>query len=667
MRTRAMVLLAVWGALGPWSAARAAGPYQLGEVVVSGEAPADEPVRANDRTAAVTVIRVDDHARQLATVPQLLEQSVGLTVRRFGGLGSFATASIRGSSAQQVAVLVDGVPVNGASSGVVNLSNLPVGGVERIEVYRGVAPVRLHASAIGGVINIVTRRAEAGPAADAAVTYGSYGTVDARANGAWAGDRFGLVVGGGYLASDGDFPFEDDNGTPLNPSDDETTTRKNNDFEQWNALVKGSWTPGGRVRLDLSNDHFRKDEGVPGISSNQSERARLRTRRNLLTGRAEIGDLAGGATRLEVGAFRRDQRTEFSDPDGEIGVGRQDNRTDEWSWGVDAFLETTVGEHHEPGLVLAYREERARTEDDLSDPPGEGDVQLRRTVQAGAQDRVYLWNDRFVADLQVLYDHLAHAFDTAGGIGASAGSPDDGGYWTVKGGIAVELGRGLRLRANAGRYNRFPIFSELFGDRGTVLGNPGLAPEKGVNADLGVSWDGRLPGVTGAHLEATAFGSWTDDLILFVQTSQRTIRAENLSSARVRGLEARWAGTLWRRLSVAGNYTFQATEDTSDIPYYAGNQLPGRPEHEVFNRAELSAGPVRVFHEFRWIGGNYLDRANYREVSARSLHNLGVTVAAGPRVSVTVEAKNLTDNQISDVLGFPLPGRSYFATVRVQL
>ncbi len=661
--------MAALGFLNPWpdAAARAEDPYELGEVVVAGEAPAPEAARVADRTAAVTVIRVDEHARQMATVPQLLEQSVGLTVRRFGGLGSFATASIRGSSAQQVAVLVDGVPVNGATSGVVNLSNLPLGGVERIEVYRGVAPVRLHASAIGGVINIVTRRADAGSSADASVTYGSFGTVDARATGAWQGDRFGLVVGGGYAASDGDFSFEDDNGTPLNPSDDEITTRENNDFAQWNALVKGTWTPGGRVRFELSNDHFRKDEGVPGISSNQSETARLRTRRNLLTGRAVVEDLGAGAVRLELGAFRRDQRTAFSDPDGEIGVGRQDNRTDEWSWGADAFLEAAVGEHHEPGLVLAYREERARTEDDLSDPPGEGDTQLRRTAQVGVQDRVYLWSDRVVADVQVLYDHLTHAFDTSGGIGSPADTPDDGGYWTSKAGVEADLGKGWRLRVNGGRYNRFPTFSELFGDRGTVIGNPGLAPENGVNADAGVSWDGRVPGVDDVHLEATAFASWTDDLILFVQTSQRTIRAENLSSARVRGVETRWTGRVWGRLSVAGNYTFQATEDTSDIPYYRGNQLPGRPEHEVFNRAELSVGRVRVFHELRWIGGNYLDRANYREVSARALHNLGLTVALGSKATLTLEGRNLTDNRITDVLGFPLPGRSYFATVRVEL
>jgi len=227
-----------------------AAPEGVGGVTVrGGRADEDDPAR---RAAFVTVIDAAEFRDSATSVPELLQKSVGVSIRRFGGPGSLATASIRGSSAEQVTVLLDGVPLNRARSGAVNLSNIPLRIVERIEVYRSFAPLRFQPGAIGGVVNIVTRTPGEGPTADARATYGSFGTYEVNGahsgrNGAWS-HLLSATAGG----SDGDFEFKDDNGTRIEPSDDETTDRENNDYDGLDLFGSLAWDGGEALRLETS-------------------------------------------------------------------------------------------------------------------------------------------------------------------------------------------------------------------------------------------------------------------------------------------------------------------------------------------------------------------------------------------------------------------------------
>src|SRR3989442_3256626 len=136
------------------------GPVETVEVRGAAEGPA-----ALDATAFATVIRAEDFADRATSVPELLREAVGVQVKSLGG--EFATVSIRGSSAEQVVIYLDGVPLNHALGGGVNLADLPLGQVESIEVYRGFTPAGLPAASIGGAGLIHTRRASPSPAATA--------------------------------------------------------------------------------------------------------------------------------------------------------------------------------------------------------------------------------------------------------------------------------------------------------------------------------------------------------------------------------------------------------------------------------------------------------------------------------------------------------------------
>jgi iron complex outermembrane receptor protein len=229
-------------------------------------------------------------------------------------------------------------------------------------------------------------------------------------------------------------------------------------------------------------------------------------------------------------------------------------------------------------------------------------------------------------------------------------------------GARFAIAGGLVAKANASIQHRLPSLFELFGDRGSVIGNRGLKPERLDSWDAGLSWShGPASG------EASFYRTDARDLIVFIQNSQNTSVAQNVSAARLEGVEVTGTGR-HRGLALVTNWTWQNARDHSGIPYWEGRELPARPRHEVFARLEGKRGHARVFYEFQYTAANFLDRANLAPVGVRRLHGAGASWAwARDRFRVTAEGKNLGDDRIQDAVGYPLPGRVLAASLDVRL
>lgn len=129
--------------------------YDLPEITVEAKRP-DWESKLSPGT--VTVIRPDDYKGEQKSLPELLKQVPGVHVRDVNGKGQYTTVSVRGSTAAQVGVFIDGVLCNLGGDAAVDISTIPVENVERIEVYRGYIPARFGGTFMGGVINIVTKK-----------------------------------------------------------------------------------------------------------------------------------------------------------------------------------------------------------------------------------------------------------------------------------------------------------------------------------------------------------------------------------------------------------------------------------------------------------------------------------------------------------------------------
>ncbi|MGH7731520.1 MAG: TonB-dependent receptor, partial [Candidatus Eiseniibacteriota bacterium] len=126
----------------------------LGDTVVV--LPRGGAARRRMPTASITELDARAAGRALETVAELLGEAAGVRVQQYGGLGAFCTVSLRGAPPGQVAIFLDGAPLSAAAHGVVSLGDLPATAIERIEVYRGSAPLALGPAAPGGAVNVVT-------------------------------------------------------------------------------------------------------------------------------------------------------------------------------------------------------------------------------------------------------------------------------------------------------------------------------------------------------------------------------------------------------------------------------------------------------------------------------------------------------------------------------
>ncbi len=149
---------------------------ELGQVVVTATRTEMEISEAPQSITVITREEIMNTPDQ--TVAQVIQRAAGVEVVQNGPLGSISAAQIRGSETEQVLILLNGRRINDAQNGKFDLSNLPLekGGIERIEVLRGVASALYGADAMGGVINIITKTPSPEPYTRLSTSYGRFQT-----------------------------------------------------------------------------------------------------------------------------------------------------------------------------------------------------------------------------------------------------------------------------------------------------------------------------------------------------------------------------------------------------------------------------------------------------------------------------------------------------------
>lgn len=178
--------------------------YTFGTVTVEAPRPKWEDKLS---PGTVTVIEPAKYKGEQKTLPDLLKEVPGVHIREVNGKGQYTTVTVRGSTAAQVGVFVDGVLSNLGGDSAVDISTIPIKNVERIEVYRGYIPSRFGGTFIGGVINIVTKKPKK-PDVVAEIGKSSYGGKSISGSVTMPLGSGNLMVSGDYESSDGDFRYD---------------------------------------------------------------------------------------------------------------------------------------------------------------------------------------------------------------------------------------------------------------------------------------------------------------------------------------------------------------------------------------------------------------------------------------------------------------------------
>jgi iron complex outermembrane receptor protein len=615
-------------------------------------------------TAFVSDLRAGASGHALETLSETLEQAAGVHIVEYGGLGAFSTVSLRGAPPGQVSIYLDGVPITSAAHGVVNLADLPITAVDRIEVYRGVSPLVLGAATPGGAINLITLSPSA--VRELRVTRGSMDSWEARGTVGTRRRSLATLFHAGYLGSDGRFPFLDNNSTGAAPLDDEAAMRINNRFDAVTALGTVEWTPGAGVRARLGEDLFHKHQGLPGLGPSQADDTRLTSVRSLSHLTVErTGSTWTPGLRLD-GALQR-ERTQFRDLGIQLGLGKHD--TDDHIGGDNlglalAWPALPLGFDFEGGGAL--RREFAHLRDPVDGVPDPPESE-RHASAAHAVLRYRPLRDWLTLQAGRRWDRISDHLRSSGVAGTTVRSDVTRTLDSPQLGARFATPLGLELKANWSESARPPDFLELFGNQGSVLGNPKLLPERGENHDFGAAWSTPRAARLAGGIEWSRFVSHARDMIVYVMNSPSTIKATNISRALIRGDEVSLRLTAGRTLSLTGAMTWMSSVDQGDFRSWRGRTLPQRPDREGYARLGLTRGRFEVSGDLHAIGKNYLDRYNLHVAGARALAGASVSYTTHREgLRVVVEGKNLGDRRVADVGGYPLPGRSFFVSCRAQ-
>lgn len=675
---------------------------QISSVTVVGKS---EARKVQEQAYAVSVVDLKRSYNSSIDLAGLMNRTSGVRIREEGGVGSGYSFTLNGFSGRQVKMFMDGLAMDnfGASFG---LNNLPANMVERVEVYKGVLPIGLGADALGGAVNIVTRKTE--DFIDVSYSYGSFNTHKASVNGAFT-TRKGFTV---RLNTFGNYS---DNNYKVNvPIIDLTTGEKRPN--QWvrrfhdnyksagarfeTGMVDRRWADYFLVGMIAAANEKEIQHGavmdlVYGgrVNKNLSLVPSLRYKKeNLFTDGLNLsiyGAYSHTSERHIDTLSRRFNWLGQSVPDnpGERSLTQAHIKSREWR--TNSSVDYTVGLHHTVSANYVFSDAR-REISDVEDPANE-DNQIPQTIRKhivglGWMTRYDRWSatafGKFYAmDAQTYQKTLST--DPPVQVGQSYK------YWGYGGAVTWFALKRLQFKVSYEKTYRLPDATEMFGDNQEYSRNANLRPEHSHNVNAGFMFEHFFRGGHTVNLEAGYLYRDSRDFI-HKELKQPSLISVNIGKVETQGVEVN-LGYSWRNIvRVGGNFTWQRIVDNRKT---TTSQTIGGGENENFNyRAEMPNTPwlfanlnagfswpdlffrntsftvdyyLGYVHEYylSWPG---LGQRDSKDIIPQQLyHNaaIGYSIAGG-MYNVSVECNNFTNAELYDNYRLQKPGRSWTLRLR---
>ena len=587
------------------------------------------PTPATQLGVALSVITENDFKTyHYATVDEAMRNVPGVEIRRSGSLGKTSSISIRGANSNQVQVLVDGVRVKSPTLGQVDLSDLSPDLIDRIEIIRGPQSTLYGADAMGGVVNIITKKGQGPFQASVQQEAGNYDTLQSRvqASGTWK--IFDYSFSASHLESNGQFQ---------------------NDGSNVNAL-------NGRVGVSLPLDsslsfilrYNKSDTGVPvkgvfpgpqPIDPIINPNAKQQSETTIMLLEAKTRPVTWWESTARVSRYQNNFG--FQDPpdpgvDFDPNIRSQINvvrREVEWlnSIHVGPWSTSTAG--------IGYRHEEG---------DNKGVFRTARHVPSLFFEQQLRFFDRLFVT-----GGFRHEDDSVFGTSL-----------TKRGSLAFLIKEtGTRIRGSAGTGFRAPTFNDLFFPD---FGNPSLQPERSMSWDAGVDqklWQGRIRlGLTYFH------NDFTNLITCCVSIPTAPFGGPvNVGAARSEGVEFTSEADILPSLVGSINYTFTDTKNLQ-----TGRWLPREPQHrwnvgvtwEPIRRLSLFAQVYIVTQQWETFGEVY--NSGYTRVDVGGTYRVLEKYNWVQGLDLIVRVQNLLNEGYAEVRGFPALGTSFLAGLRVR-
>jgi vitamin B12 transporter len=571
------------------------------------------PQRADQVIPDTTVIGSDEIARAGAgSVADLLGRQRGIEIVRNGGPGASTSVFLRGANSNQVVVLIDGVRIGSSTTGAASWNAIPLSIIDRIEIVYGPLSALYGADAIGGVVQIFTKRSDRAPAFGASVGAGSYGArqADAGVHGATGGDHsISYTLGSAREDADG-FSNTRPGSSSYNKDDDGYTRNS------VNGRLAIQLTPGIEAGAQFLKSRLRAqyDSGASSYDTHNEQ--------DIDSYAAFLNARLLPNWRSSVQAARANDKLGSYTSAAASGASQIDTRQDDFTWQNTLDLGGDTVQ-----VLFGHRKEAV-----LSSASGALNRSRITNSVAAAYD---LRRGSHLLDLGLRQDHSVYGGKTTGAAG-----------------YGYEFSKDLRATASVGTSFRAPTYNELYYPGYGLATNK---PEQGRNLEAGLRYR-----VAGAELQANYYRNRLTDMIVTVNPcpSRTGSCAYNVNHALLEGLTMS-LDTRMRGIDLRASVDLQDPRDET-----TGKQLARRARRHAGVTAAYALGELDLGAELQGAGSRFDDAANANRLGGYGLLNLYTTWRFTPDWSLLLRLDNALDQRYELARNYGTAGRSGFAALR---
>ena len=670
---------------------------EISGVTVSGKSIAHQK---KEQSMPVTVIDMSNLRGTVSSVQDILLKTVGITLRSSGGVGSSSRISVRGLEGKRIGFFIDELPL-GEQTDYIDINDIPIDMIDRIEIYKGVVPARFGGSSLGGAINIVIREYP-DKYADLSYGYESYNTHKAQGVFKRNLKQRGLVfgIGGGYTSSDNNYTFD-------SPFQEGLRITRNHD--KYRKLIIGGSFKAKKWWFDeveLEPVFVKTYKEIQGIeydireAHSQSLMTGLSNKLekdNFLTEGLNL-DMFNGLVLTKMNfidkATRRYEWDGSSYPTpsrygGEAGYNYPSDSDDKKLTFINKTnLEYILTERHSLNINSVFSMANGTPKDDLKTlslgKQVNFDSQMRSWISGLTYDFRTL-NDVFLNSLTVrhymytMHTQMAPLF-VPGKYDVDVSKSDFG----VNNAMRYRFLPSLMGKLSAGYEVRIPSETELLGDGIAVIPSPDLLPERNLSANLGLLFDltGKHP--TNAQIEMNFFYMYLQDMIRYT-AGLIGAQYQNFGEMRTLGVEFEAKADVLPSLYLYGNTTYQDLRDTrayepeSTVPNPTKNKrMPNIPYLMAnagleFHRENLFGGTgqnTRLFADVAFVEEYYYDfemtQLQKRRIPRSTTIDIGFEHSfLNNKIFLSGKVRNITNEKTLSEFNRPLMGINGGVKLRV--